>query len=77
MVCNGNPRHKGSITLGHVYANALNTAIEHLFWAIREQECMITVGMILAMCLQEYHHQRHHFILSLTSSHFLSVDLLV
>ena len=31
MVCNGNPRQKGTVTLGHTYANSLDAASEHLF----------------------------------------------
>jgi len=41
----GNPKQKGSITLGHVYANALDAASEHLFWATAAQEDMVAIGL--------------------------------
>jgi hypothetical protein len=44
MVCNGSPRQKGTITLGHTYANSLEAASERLFWAITAQENLIAVG---------------------------------
>ncbi len=31
LVCNGNPRQKGTVTIGHTYANALDAASEWLF----------------------------------------------
>jgi hypothetical protein len=30
MVCNGSPRQKGTVTIGHTYANALDAASERL-----------------------------------------------
>lgn len=44
MVCNGNPRQKGTITLGHTCANALDAASERLFWALVAKEGLIAVG---------------------------------
>lgn len=44
MVCNGNPRQKGTVTLGHTYANSLDAASERLFWAIVAQEGLIAIG---------------------------------
>ena len=44
MVCNGSPRQKGTVTLGHTYANALDAASERLFWAIVASENLIAVG---------------------------------
>lgn len=44
LVCNGNPRQKGTITLGHTYANALDAASERLFWSIVAKEGLIAVG---------------------------------
>jgi hypothetical protein len=44
MVCNGSPRQKGTITLGHAYANALDAASERLFWVICAQEILIAIG---------------------------------
>ena len=44
MVCNGNPRQKGTVTLGHTYANALDAASERLFWALVAKEGLIAVG---------------------------------
>ena len=44
MVCNGSPRQKGTVTLGHTYANALDAASERLFWAIVACENLIAVG---------------------------------
>ena len=44
MVCNGSPRQKGTVTLGHTYANALDAASERLFWAIVANENLIAVG---------------------------------
>lgn len=44
MVCNGSPRQKGTIMLGHTYANSLEAASERLFWAITAQENLIAVG---------------------------------
>jgi len=44
MVCNGSPRQKGTVTVGHTYANALDAASERLFWAIVASENLIAVG---------------------------------
>jgi hypothetical protein len=44
MVCNGNPRQKGTVTLGHTYANALDAASERLFWSIVADEGLIAIG---------------------------------
>jgi hypothetical protein len=43
MVCNGSPRQKGTITIRHTYANALDAASEHLFWAIVATENFIAI----------------------------------
>jgi hypothetical protein len=43
LVCNGNPRQKGSVMLRHVYANALDAASERLFWALVAQEGMTAI----------------------------------
>ena len=44
MVCNGSPRQKGTVTLGHTYANALDAASERLFWALVASEGLIEIG---------------------------------
>jgi len=44
MVCNGSPRQKGTVTIGHTYANALDAASERLFWAIVAHEGLIAIG---------------------------------
>ena len=44
LVCNGNPRQKGTVTLGHTYANSLEAASERLFWAITAQQGYIAIG---------------------------------
>jgi hypothetical protein len=44
MVCNWNPRQKGTITLGHTYANALDAPSERLFWAIAAKHGLVVVG---------------------------------
>jgi len=44
MVCNGSPRQKGTVTIGHTYANALDAACERLFWAIVANENFIAIG---------------------------------
>ena len=44
MVCNGSPRQKGTVTLGHTYANALDAASERLFWALVASEGLIAIG---------------------------------
>mmetsp|Transcript_10383 Transcript_10383/g.14952 ORF Transcript_10383/g.14952 Transcript_10383/m.14952 type:complete len:1434 (-) Transcript_10383:2326-6627(-) len=44
MVCNGSPNQKGTVTLGHTYANALDAASERLFWAIVANEGLIAIG---------------------------------
>jgi hypothetical protein len=44
MVCNGNPRQKGIVTLGHTYANALDAASKRLFWLIVAEEGLIAIG---------------------------------
>jgi len=44
MVCNGSPGQKGTVTLGHTYANALDAASERLFWAIVANEGLIAIG---------------------------------
>jgi hypothetical protein len=44
MVCNGSPRQKGTVTIGHTYANALEAVSERLFWAIVASEGLIAIG---------------------------------
>ena len=44
MVCNGSPNQQGTVTLGHTYANALDSASKRLFWAIVANEGLITIG---------------------------------
>jgi hypothetical protein len=53
MVCNGNPKHKGSVTLGHIYANALDAASERLFWAIVTNEGMTAIGFDVSNAFSE------------------------
>ncbi len=43
MVCDGSPR-QGTITLGHTYANSVDSASERLFWAIVAQNGLIAYG---------------------------------
>jgi len=43
MVCKGNPRQKGTVTLGHTYANALDAASKGLFWWIVAEEGLIAI----------------------------------
>jgi hypothetical protein len=45
LPCNGNLCQKGSVTLVHVHANALDTISKWLFWAIITHEGMIAVGI--------------------------------
>ena len=44
MVCNGSPHQKGTVTIEHTYANALDTASERLFWAIVASENLVAIG---------------------------------
>jgi hypothetical protein len=44
MVCYGNPHQKGTVTLGHTYANTLDAASERLFWALVAKEGLIAIG---------------------------------
>jgi hypothetical protein len=44
LVCNGKPRQKGTVTLGHTYTNSLEAASERLFWAITAQQGYIVIG---------------------------------
>jgi hypothetical protein len=44
LVCNGNPRQKGTVTLRHTYANSLDASSERLFWAIVAQEGLIAIA---------------------------------
>ncbi len=44
MVCNGSPAQKGTVTLGHTYANALDAASKRLFRAIVANEGLIAIG---------------------------------
>lgn len=44
MVCNGSTRQKGTVTLGHTYANSLEAASERLFWSIVAQEGLLAIG---------------------------------
>ena len=44
MVCNGSPHQKGTVTIGHTYANALDAASERLFWAVVAHENLVAVG---------------------------------
>ncbi len=43
MVCNGNPRQQGTVTLGLTYANSLDAASERLFWALVAKEGLIAI----------------------------------
>jgi hypothetical protein len=44
MVCNGHRRQKGTVTIGHTYANAFDAASERLFWAIVTKEGLLAIG---------------------------------
>jgi hypothetical protein len=44
MVCNGSQHQKGTVTLGHTFANSLDAASKRLFWAIVAKEGLIAVG---------------------------------
>jgi dUTP pyrophosphatase len=44
MVAHMNARIRNTITLGHTYANSLDTMSERLFWAIAAQEGLVVVG---------------------------------
>jgi hypothetical protein len=44
MVCNCNPRQKGTIILGHTYANVQDAPSERLFWAITAKQGLVVVG---------------------------------
>lgn len=43
MVCDGSTR-RGTITLGHTFANSLDAASERLFWAITAQKGLVAYG---------------------------------
>jgi hypothetical protein len=43
MVCDGSPR-RGTITLGHTFANSLDSASEHLFWAVCAMHGLMAFG---------------------------------
>jgi hypothetical protein len=43
-------------SLGHVYANALDTASEHLRWAMAAQEGRTAIGLDIS----NHYHQRQH-----------------
>jgi hypothetical protein len=43
MVCDGSPC-RGTITLGHTYANSLDAASKRLFWAIVAQQGLTAYG---------------------------------
>jgi hypothetical protein len=53
MVCNGDSKQRGSITLGHVYANALDAASEYLRWAMAAQEGMAAIGLDISNAFAE------------------------
>ncbi len=53
MICNGNSRQKGTVTLSHIYANSLDAASEHLFWAIAAKEGMIVTGADISNAFAE------------------------
>jgi len=44
MVCHMSSRIRNTITLGHTYANSLESTSERLFWAIVAQEDLVVVG---------------------------------
>jgi len=44
MVAHMNARVRNTITLGHTYANSLETTSERLFWAIAAQEGLVVIG---------------------------------
>jgi hypothetical protein len=66
MVCNENPKHKGSVTLGHVYANALDAASERLFWAIVANEGMTAIGFDVSNAFAEAPPPKLHYNSTLT-----------
>jgi len=43
MVCDGSPR-RGTITLGHTYANSLMAASERMFWALTAMNQLLAYG---------------------------------
>lgn len=43
MVCDGSPR-RGTITLGHTYANSLMAASERMFWALTAMKQLVAYG---------------------------------
>jgi hypothetical protein len=43
MVCDGSPR-QGTITLGHTFANSLDSASERLFWAVCAKQGLMAFG---------------------------------
>jgi len=59
MGCNGSPRQKGTLTLGHTYANALDAASIHLFWSIVADERLIAKGADVSNAFAEVFHQKH------------------
>jgi hypothetical protein len=62
MVCNGNPRQKGTVTIGHTYANSLDAASERLFWAIMAKESLIAIGADVSNAFAEAPpHPKHHY----------------
>lgn len=44
MVGNGSPHQQGSVTLGHMYANALDAVSDRLLWAIVANEGLLAIG---------------------------------
>jgi hypothetical protein len=44
MVCDGNPAMRRNLTIGHTYANSLDSASERLFWSLVAKEGLIAMG---------------------------------
>ncbi len=53
MVCNGNPCQKGTVMIGHTYANASDAASERLFWTISAKEGLVVIGADLSNAFAE------------------------
>lgn len=43
MVCNGNPRQKGMVALGHTHANSLDASSEDFFWVMLAKEGLLVI----------------------------------
>jgi hypothetical protein len=52
-VCNGSPRSKGTVSIGHTYASSLEQPANRIFWAAAGIKGYIVVGAVVSNAFSE------------------------